>query len=136
MADFSQMLRWNANFVRGLAQSVLERAQVIRGSLKKELKKEETPKQETRGPQLGLGDFVFYSVLMGKAATYGDYNIILGCYVGISFGFLLTLLILSILNIPLPALPISVTLAVIIFFIFYFCAQEFLDQLNFRLIYI
>ena len=33
MTDLSQMLRWNANFVRGLAQSVLERAKVIRSTL-------------------------------------------------------------------------------------------------------
>jgi hypothetical protein len=33
MADLTQMIRWNANFVRGLAQSVLERAKEIRGSL-------------------------------------------------------------------------------------------------------
>jgi hypothetical protein len=34
MKDLTQMIRWNAGFVRGLAQSVLERAQVIRGTLK------------------------------------------------------------------------------------------------------
>jgi hypothetical protein len=34
MTDLSQMIRWNANFVRGLAQSVLERAKVIRSQLK------------------------------------------------------------------------------------------------------
>ena len=33
MTDFSQMIRWNANFVRGLAQSVLERAKAVRGSI-------------------------------------------------------------------------------------------------------
>ena len=33
MTDLSQMFRWNTGFVRGLAQSVLERAKVIRGSL-------------------------------------------------------------------------------------------------------
>lgn len=33
MADLSQMIRWNANFVRGLAQSVLDRAKVIRSTL-------------------------------------------------------------------------------------------------------
>ncbi len=33
MPDLSQVIRWNAGFVRGLAQSVLERARVIRGSL-------------------------------------------------------------------------------------------------------
>lgn len=31
--DLGGVLRWNANFVRGLAQSVLERARTIRGSL-------------------------------------------------------------------------------------------------------
>jgi hypothetical protein len=33
MTEISNMIRWNANFVRGLAQSVLERARVIRGTL-------------------------------------------------------------------------------------------------------
>lgn len=33
MTDLSQMIRWNANFVRGLAESVLNRAKVIRTSL-------------------------------------------------------------------------------------------------------
>lgn len=33
MTDLTQMLRWNAGFVRGLAQSVLDRAKAIRGSL-------------------------------------------------------------------------------------------------------
>lgn len=33
MTDLSGIVRWNANFVRGLAQSVLERAKVIRTSL-------------------------------------------------------------------------------------------------------
>ena len=33
MADLTQMIRWNANFVRGLAQSVLDRAKVIRSTL-------------------------------------------------------------------------------------------------------
>lgn len=31
--DLGGVLRWNAGFVRGLAQSVLERARAIRGSL-------------------------------------------------------------------------------------------------------
>jgi len=34
MTDLSEMIRWNANFVRGLAQSVLDRAKVIRSTLK------------------------------------------------------------------------------------------------------
>lgn len=33
MADLTQVIRWNAGFLRGLAQSVLDRAKVIRSSL-------------------------------------------------------------------------------------------------------
>jgi hypothetical protein len=36
MTDISGMIRWNANFVRGLAESVLSRAKTIRTSLTKE----------------------------------------------------------------------------------------------------
>jgi len=33
MADITQMIRWNTQFVRGLAQTILNRARIIRSSL-------------------------------------------------------------------------------------------------------
>lgn len=47
MTDLSQVIRWNANFVRGLAESVLNRAKVIRTSLTPSSGASEKPARKT-----------------------------------------------------------------------------------------
>uniref|UniRef100_A0A7S2XWZ8 Presenilin n=1 Tax=Fibrocapsa japonica TaxID=94617 RepID=A0A7S2XWZ8_9STRA len=66
---------------------------------------------QERSIKLGLGDFVFYSVLVSKAALFG-FLTCATCFLAITAGLGATLVLLSVYKMALPALPISIFLGV------------------------
>lgn len=71
---------------------------------------------EERGVNIGLGDFIFYSLLIGltcKGAKISDFHPVLAAFNTIVIGLILTLLLLATTNRALPALPISIALGIV-----------------------
>lgn len=69
----------------------------------------------SRGPKLGLGDFVFYSVLVGISMKCKSFFVFYACLVSIQIGLMTTLFFLSVFKRALPALPISLTFGIVMF---------------------
>ncbi|TFJ85532.1 hypothetical protein NSK_003042 [Nannochloropsis salina CCMP1776] len=93
-----------------------------------------TPDQE-RSIKLGLGDFVFYSVLVGKAALYG-FATCAACFLVIIAGLGATLVLLSVFRKALPALPISIGLGVLFYLLTRVAIIPYIDALVSTPIYV
>lgn len=86
------------------------------------------------GIKLGLGDFIFYSVLVGRAAMY-DMTTVFASYLAIIAGLVITLLLLALARKALPALPVSIALGVAFYFLTRLVIEPFVVPLSLALGY-
>lgn len=83
--------------------------------------------------KLGLGDFIFYSVLVARAAMY-DFMTVYACYLAIIAGLGITLMLLAFYQKALPALPVSVLLGVIFYLLTRLLLETFVVQCSMNLL--
>lgn len=91
---------------------------------------------EEDGPKLGIGDFVFYSLLMAKTTYQLNLFTILSCFLSIIIGLIITMLLVACLSKPLPALPISIFLSIFVFIVCEYAVVPFGNRLNVGQIFI
>lgn len=86
------------------------------GKVFQEVRSERTVEGNTSGGsiKLGLGDFIFYSVLVAKATEY-SFTTFAACTLVILSGLGGTLILLSVYHKALPALPLSIFLGIIFY---------------------
>ncbi|XP_057805045.1 presenilin-like protein At2g29900 [Salvia miltiorrhiza] len=83
--------------------------------------------------KLGLGDFIFYSVLVGRAAMY-DFMTVYACYLAVIAGLGITLMLLAFYRKALPALPFSVLLGVLFYLLTRLLLETFVVQCSMNLL--
>lgn len=91
---------------------------------------QEVGAEERSGLKLGLGDFVFYSVLVSRTTAASDWTTTLACVIGILTGLTLTIYLLAIYKKALPALPISIAIGLVFYFVGSIALSPLVANLN------
>jgi hypothetical protein len=95
----------------------------------------ELDRKERTSIKLGLGDFIFYSILVSKAALY-SYTTFVICTLAVISGLGLTLLLLAVYGHALPALPISILLGVIFYLLTRYAIEPWVEDIFIARVYL
>lgn len=102
-------------------------------------KRSNTSFSEERGFNIGLGDFIFYGVLVGltcKGRSQEDFYSLVAVLNAILVGLILTLMVLVTTKRSLPALPISISLGLAVFLITFMFVPKLSNELSNKQIFI
>nr|KAJ3420009.1 Presenilin-2 [Polyrhizophydium stewartii] len=86
---------------------------------------------EESGLKLGLGDFVFYSVLVGRASLF-DWITTVSTIIAVTAGLCATIYMLAVYRRPLPALPFSIAFGILFYLVAATTLTPFIDGLIVR----
>lgn len=93
-----------------------------------QVQRESDSTEEKNNIKLGLGDFIFYSVLVSKAAENG-FAAFVSCFLSILTGLGGTLVLLAVYHHALPALPISIFLGVVFYLLTIYCMEPWIHDM-------
>lgn len=96
------------------------------GKVFAEMKEDDEDGPERNSIRLGMGDFIFYSVMVAKAAQYSFATFIV-CMLVVLAGLGGTLVLLSVYHHALPALPISIFLGVVFYLLTRFLIEAWIQ---------
>ncbi|EGF81458.1 hypothetical protein BATDEDRAFT_10859 [Batrachochytrium dendrobatidis JAM81] len=99
---------------------------------------DDTDDDEDSGLKLGLGDFVFYSVLLTNPTlplcrlALFDWITTMSTIVAVTAGLSMTIFFLAVYRKPLPALPFSIAFGILFYFLSAITLTPFLDHFVIR----